>query len=72
MVYYRKIPIFDIKRREFIAKVIADMGKTIFAVGLASFFFEKFSFSLKVILWFICLTFLIGSIFIYPEKKKGA
>lgn len=71
MIYYKKIVIFDINRREFIAKVIADLGKAIFTIGLASYFFEKFPSVLRIALWLICLTFLIGSIFIYPEEKKG-
>ena len=33
-------------RREFIAKMIADLGKAILTVGLASAFFEKFPISL--------------------------
>jgi len=72
MVYYQKIPKFDTKRREFTAKMMADCGKTIFAVGLASCFFEKFSFSLKIILWSICIFSLAVSIFLCPQEKKGA
>lgn len=72
MVYYKQINAIDKKRREFFAKVIADLGKTIFAVGLASYFFEKFSSSLKITLWLICVIFLMISIFIYPEEEKGA
>jgi len=49
MIYY-KVSIFDATRREFIAKITADLGKTIFAVGLASYFFEKFPSSLKITL----------------------
>jgi len=72
MIYYQKITIFDTNRRNFLAKIMADVGKTIFAVGLASFFFEKFPFSLKVILWSICAISLTASIFICPQEKKGA
>jgi len=72
MIYYKQINIIDVDRREFIAKITADLGKTIFAVGLASYFFEKFPSSLKIILWSICVIFLMASIFIYPNKKKGA
>lgn len=64
-------PIIDETRREFIAKIIADLGKTIFAVGLASYFFEKFPVLLKVALFIGCIVFLIGSIFIQPRKAKG-
>jgi hypothetical protein len=70
MIYY-KVSTFDTARREFIAKITADLGKTIFAVGLASYFFEKFPSSLQIVLWSICVIFLMASIFIYPNKKKG-
>jgi hypothetical protein len=64
MIYY-------IKRRKFIAKVTADLGKTIFAVGLASYFFERFSHRLKIAPWLICIILIIGSFFIHPEDKTG-
>jgi len=66
---YSKVSTFDTTRREFIAKIIADLGKTIFAVGLASYFFEKFSLALKIILWFACIFLLTLSIFIHPTTK---
>jgi len=58
-------------RREFIAKLICDLGKTIFAVGLASYFFEKFSINVKIglLIAFVILTW--GSIFICPNKLNG-
>lgn len=31
----------DEARRDFIAKIVADLGKTIFAVGLASYFKKR-------------------------------
>ena len=58
-------------RREFIAKIVADLGKTIFAIGLASYFFEKFPSLLKLALWIICIILLIGSIFIQPKDIGG-
>lgn len=71
MLYYKKALLFDIKRREFIAKIMADFGKTIFAVGLASYFFEKFSSNLKLVLWLICLIALVASVFVHPRKTEG-
>ncbi len=68
MIYYKKIYIFDTARREFIAKIIADLGKTMFTIGLASYFFERFSSALKIILWFVCIFLLSLSIFIHPAK----
>jgi hypothetical protein len=72
MIYYKKAPVIDVNRRKFLAKVVADIGKTIFAVGLASYFFEKFPFSLKATLWSICAISLTASILIYPQREKGA
>jgi hypothetical protein len=68
MIYY-KVSIFDTTRREFIAKIIADLGKAIFTIGLASYFFERFSSTLKIILWLACIILFTVSIFIHPTKK---
>lgn len=61
--------LIDSARREFSAKLVADLGKTIFAVGLASYFFEKLPFGVKVGLSVICVIMLWGSILIQPPKK---
>ena len=58
-------------RREFIAKLGSDIGKTIFAVGLASYFFEKFPIYVKIGLWLVFATLTLGSIFICPSKLEG-
>ena len=58
-------------RREFIAKLISDLGKTIFAVGLASYFFEKFSVYVKIGLWLVFAISILVSIFICPGQSKG-
>lgn len=63
--------ILDEARREFIAKIVADLGKTIFAVGLASYFFEKFPSVLKGVLWFACLIALFSSVVLHPKKPGG-
>jgi len=63
--------IIDEARREFIAKMIADLGKAIFIVGLASYFFEKFPTPLKLVLFIICMISLVGSVFIQPRKEQG-
>lgn len=59
----------DRARREFIAKIIADLGKTIFAIGLASYFFERFPLALKGALWLVCVVLLISGVFIQPREK---
>ena len=65
------MPFLDEARREFIAKIVADLGKTIFGIGLASYLFEKFPVALKVALWVVCLILLLSSIIIHPRKKGG-
>ena len=63
--------IINERRKEFIAKLVSDLGKTIFAVGLASYFFEKFPINVKIGLWLVFATLTLGSIFIYPSELKG-
>lgn len=63
--------IIDIKRREFIAKLVCDLGKTIFAVGIASYLFEKFPTGVKIGLSVACLFSLVSSVFIQPPHNKG-
>ena len=63
--------IINERRKEFIAKLISDLGKTIFAVGLASYFFEKFPSDVKIGLWLAFATLILGSIYIYPNETKG-
>ena len=58
-------------RRQFIAKIVADLGKAIFAIGLARYFFEKFSLSVRVLLGIACVILLLGSIFIQPREEGG-
>jgi hypothetical protein len=58
-------------RRDFIAKLVSDIGKTIFAVGLASYFFEKFSINVKIGLWLAFAILMWGSVFVCPSKLKG-
>jgi len=48
-------------RREFIAKPGSDLGKTIFAVGSASYFFEKFPINAKIGLWLAFAALTLGS-----------
>ena len=59
-------------RREFVAKIVADLGKTIFAVGLATYLFEKFSVNAKLLLGAGCVVLILVSIFIQPSERKGA
>ena len=61
--------IFDHSRKEFIAKLVADLGKTIFAVGLASYLFEKFPFGVRIFLLITCVGLLVGCVIIQPKQK---
>ena len=64
------IVIIDQSRREFIAKLVCDLGKTIFAVEFASYFFEKLPISGRILISIICLIMLLGSILILPIKRS--
>jgi hypothetical protein len=63
--------IIDESRREFVAKIVADLGKTLFGIGLASYFFEKFPIVLRVALSITWPLLLVSSVLIHP-RKKGA
>jgi hypothetical protein len=65
-----KLSISD-KRREFIAKIVADIGKTVLGIGLASYFFERFQWPLRVVLTMLGPGLLLWSIFIEPKERKG-
>lgn len=56
-------------RKEFVAKLIGDLGKTIFAVGLASYLFERFPIGVRIALFIGCVLFLVWSIFIHPKER---
>ena len=56
-------------RREFIARIVADLGKTVVGIGLASYLFERFSFLLRVVLSILGPALLAGSVFIEPKEK---
>jgi len=60
--------LIDNARREFIAKIIVDLGKTIVAIGLASYLFERFSTPIRVILGILGPLLIIISVFILPMK----
>lgn len=66
----RKIKmIFNDVQKEFIAKLVADIGKTIFAVGLASYIFEKFPMYVRIGLFVACIVLLVWSVFIHPKHR---
>jgi len=56
---------------EFIAKIIADLGKAILTVGFASYFFEKLPLLLRISLIIFGIILIIVSIVIFETFKKG-
>ena len=51
----------------FIAETITDIGKVIFAVGLASYFFEKLPIFWRITGIILSLIFIFFGVIIYPE-----
>ena len=58
------------RKIEFIAKTTTDLGKAIFVVGLASYFFEKFPFIWRMLISIISILFIFVGIVIYPERGE--
>ena len=56
------------KRREFIGKMVSDLGKAIVTVGLATYFFKEFPITLRIGMTILGIFFLIVSILITPER----
>ena len=59
---------FDHSVKEFIAKIICDLGKAILTVGFASYFFEKLPFPLRVAFVFIGVIITVIGIILYALK----
>lgn len=68
MLYFDKVKISPERRIEFIAKTITDLGKAIFVVGLASYFFERFPFIWRITVTILSVLFIFAGILIYPEE----
>ena len=56
-----------LKRQEYVAKFLGDLSKTIFAVGLASYFFKGFSVVVRIGCGVAFLILMVISIISYPE-----
>lgn len=54
---------------EFIAKTIADLGKAMVVVGLASTFFERFPLPWRIGISVLSVVSIFAGIWIYPEKR---
>ena len=56
------------RRVEFIAKTLTDLGKAILVVGLASYFFEKFSPLWRVVFTISSVVLIVIGILLYPAE----
>ncbi len=54
---------------EFIAKTVTDLGKAIFVVGLASYFFKEFPFFWRFAITILSIIFIFSGVIIYPIKR---
>ena len=59
---------FAYEKQEYIAKCLGDLGKAVFAVGVASYFFNTFPILFRIALGIFCMISLVVSIIIYPNK----
>lgn len=64
------MPILDDRRQEFVAKNMADLGKAIMTVAVASYFFERYPLIMRWLLPGFAIMMLIGSVVIYPLQPK--
>jgi hypothetical protein len=55
------------KRKELLAKTIADFAKAILAVGLASQFFKEFGIGIRVFMTTMIVLCLIAALWLQPE-----
>lgn len=56
------------RKLEFIAKTVTDLGKAIFVVGIASYFFERFSLVWRVLFSIISIGMIFVGFLMYPEE----
>ena len=61
---------FDHSVKEFIAKIICDLGKAILTVGFASYFFEKLPFPLRVAFVIFGIILILASVIIYALERR--
>jgi hypothetical protein len=60
---------FGSKRRELLARTIADFTKAIFAVAVASQFFKEFPLGVRLTLGAAILIGVMVALFIQPEER---
>ena len=64
------MPWMGLKRRELLARTIADFTKAIFAVAVASQFFKEFSVMLRWGLGGLILIGVVTALVVQPEEKN--
>ena len=64
------MPILDERRQEFLAKIVADIGKAIIAVALASYFFERYPLIFRWLLPVFAVMMLAVGVVIHPPARK--
>lgn len=57
-------------KREFIAKFLSDLAKTMFAIGIASAFFREFPMQVRIGLWTVFIALCGSSVWMYPERQE--
>ena len=57
------------KRRELLARTIADLTKAVFAVGLASQFFKEFSWVIRALLGLSLFVGVAIALWVQPEEE---
>jgi Na+/phosphate symporter len=57
--------------KEFIARIIADLGKAVLTVGFASYFFEKLPTWLRISFVILGVGLLVLSVIIYARKGEN-
>jgi len=58
------------KRRELLARTVADFTKAIFAVAVASEFFKEFQVWMRVVMGLVILLGVAGALKIEPKERS--
>ena len=62
---------FDSSVKEFIAKIVCDLGKAILTVGFASYFFEKLPLPLRLAFVVVGVIMIVISVLIIAWKGEN-
>lgn len=70
LCYAHDMAILDERRQEFVAKMIADLGKAIMTVAVASYFFERYPLIMRWLLPGFAIMMMVGSVVMHPPQPK--